>query len=100
VAGGPWRPVQRRWLEYVAVAEPHRSCGPRACRGGGLTDNHAGQSQTITVSLNGTGIKLLKSRHKLPVKLSVTSGGSPVVSQTIEFTQSKKKKKKKKKKKP
>jgi hypothetical protein len=52
----------------------------------------AGQSQTVTVSLNATGIKLLKSHHKLRVKLSMTSGGSPVASQTVEFTQSKKKK--------
>jgi hypothetical protein len=45
----------------------------------------AGDSQTITVSLNRTGLKLLKRHHKLPGKLGVSSGGSTISSQTVTF---------------
>jgi uncharacterized membrane protein (UPF0136 family) len=44
-----------------------------------------GQSEAATVDLNGTGQRLLKSRHRLPVKLTAISGTSLLSSQTVTF---------------
>jgi len=56
----------------------------------------AGQSEIVHVKLNAAGQRLLSSRHKLSVKLTITqrkSGATVVISsQTINFkTPSKKK---------
>jgi hypothetical protein len=45
----------------------------------------AGQSEAATVDLNGTGQRLLKSRHRLRVKLTVISGTSVLSSETVTF---------------
>ena len=58
----------------------------------------AGQSEIVHVKLNAVGQRLLSSRHKLSVKLTVTqrkSGATVVISsQTINFKTPTKKKKK------
>ena len=45
----------------------------------------AGESQKVTVKLNGAGQGLLKSHHTLAVKLTVHSGASVLVGPTITF---------------
>jgi len=50
----------------------------------------AGQSEAVTVELNGTGQSLLKTRHTLHAKLIASSGTSVLSSQTVAFKQSKK----------
>ena len=59
----------------------------------------AGRTQVLSVSLNGTGKRLLSTRRKLPVKLTITqagTGSSVVISaQTLTFKASKKHKRKK-----
>jgi hypothetical protein len=52
----------------------------------------AGHTQTITVTLNGTGRSLLKQHHKLRVALAARLGTSVISSQTLTFTQPAKKK--------
>jgi hypothetical protein len=49
-----------------------------------------GQTETATVELNGTGQRLLKSRHTLPAKLVASSGTSVLSSQTVTFKQPRK----------
>jgi hypothetical protein len=44
-----------------------------------------GQTETVTVELNGTGQRLLKGRLTLPVKLIARSGTSVLSSQTVTF---------------
>jgi hypothetical protein len=41
------------------------------------------QQRTILVKLNAAGLRLLRSRAQLPVRLSVHSGASVVVSRTL-----------------
>ena len=58
--------------------------------GSGAATLAAGQSQTVKVSLNGAGARLLATRHKLPAKLAVSQrlrSGQPVavLSQTVTF---------------
>jgi hypothetical protein len=54
----------------------------------------AGQSKVVKISLNGTGNRLLASRHTLKVTLGVTQvlggGRSKTVSQTVTFKAPKK----------
>jgi hypothetical protein len=52
-----------------------------------------GATKTVQLQLNGVGKKLLASRHKLSVKLSITQGGRTVVTQTLVFKAKTKKKK-------
>jgi hypothetical protein len=54
--------------------------------GSGGASFSAGQQQTVTVQLNGTGKSLLRSHGgKLTVKLVVSSGGTVVGSQNVTF---------------
>jgi hypothetical protein len=54
---------------------------------------NTGESETLHVTLNATGRSLLKSRHKLAVKLTATNGTSVLESQTVTFKQAPPKKK-------
>jgi hypothetical protein len=53
----------------------------------------AGQTKTVSVSLNATGRRLLKSRHKLSVKLAASQTGGTTSAFTVKFTAKKKKRK-------
>jgi hypothetical protein len=50
-----------------------------------------GLSQTVTVTLNRTGLKLLRTFHRLAAELHVSSGGSRVLSQKLNFKEPEKK---------
>ena len=50
----------------------------------------AGTTVTLTVTLNGTGNKLLKKHHPLRSKLKVTSNGTLIDTKTVSFTLPKK----------
>ncbi len=45
-----------------------------------------GQSRTVTVSLNGTGSRLLRQRHRLSAELTVQEAGNTVARATIGFS--------------
>ena len=49
----------------------------------------AGGSERVRLSLNATGRRLLSSRHRLEVRLAVTSSGKLVHGQTLNFTRKK-----------
>ena len=51
----------------------------------------AGQGETVKVKLNSAGRGLLKSHHRLAVKLTATSGATKLRSQTVTFKEAKKK---------
>jgi hypothetical protein len=46
----------------------------------------AGQTKTVSVSLNGTGKRLLKSRHSLSVKLTASQKNGAKSTFTVKFT--------------
>ena len=52
----------------------------------------AGQRESITVSLNAAGKKLLSERHTLKVRLAITESGNAVFRETITFSSRPKKK--------
>jgi hypothetical protein len=51
----------------------------------------AGQTEAVTVELNGTGQSLLKSHHKLAVKFTARNGTSALSSRTVTFKEPTKK---------
>jgi len=57
--------------------------------GSGSATVNAGQTRTVTISLNGTGRKLLARRHRLEVRLGVTqtfasaTGAAAIAPRTI-----------------
>jgi hypothetical protein len=53
----------------------------------------AGKKKTVRVSLNGTGKRLLKSHHKLSVKLTASQKGGAKSTFTVKFTAKKGKRK-------
>ncbi len=54
----------------------------------------AGKTVTVTLKLNKAGTALLKKRHRLKVKLLVTTGGKTLKSATVTVTKAAKKKQK------
>lgn len=47
-----------------------------------------GQTKAVTLSLNGTGSRLLSQRHRLAAELTVEQAGHMVSRRTVSFTAS------------
>jgi hypothetical protein len=79
--------------KLIAVtAKKHKTTKRTVIVGTAAATIAAGSHQTITVSLNRAGKKLLGSRHRLKVQLAVVQSGKTLATKKVGFTAPKKKK--------